>query len=540
MGGGSPVWPSRAFSFAANGTACAATGKATRKTWANGCPTPSGAARSRRRPRPSPAASRRPRAGRTPSPSQRPTPRAAWCARRFTAGRGPPPAAPDDPGRPTIRVGYAKLRVAPEVKRLTVDVQPASPEYRPGDSARIALRVRDTRGAGRRAEVTLWAVDEGVLALTGFKTPDPIDLLYQPRGLGMQLASNLTAVAAQIVEGEKGQRAPGGGGGMDVEGILRSRFQTTAFFLRAVVTDSAGRAVATVKLPDNLTTFRVMAVAVTAGDRYGKGEAKLLVTRPLLARPALPRFDREGDQFTAGVVVNSRLGGTPTVTVEARAQGVVLAEPPAKSATLEAGRGREVRFAFRGLPGDTATFTFKVSGGGEADAVQTRIPVRLPYRPRAFEVAGTLADTVSAEFVFPEPLDPARSRLELHYGASPLALLRGYRQTLRIYPYYCSEQISSIALPLIALYQAQKQLGGAPLVTGDPQREIAEAVAILSQRQRDDGGSSSRRAGSSPTCCATCASKGAAPCCPKNRAPNTSTSSRACGPPPACSRRCSP
>src|SRR2546430_17499565 len=66
-------------------------------------------------------------------------------------GRSPPPAAPDDPGRPTIRVGYAKLRVAPEVKRLTVDVQPANREYRPGDSARIALRVRDARAAGRRA-----------------------------------------------------------------------------------------------------------------------------------------------------------------------------------------------------------------------------------------------------------------------------------------------------------------------------------------------------------------------------------------------------
>src|SRR5438309_556784 len=280
----------------------------------------------------------------------------------------------------------------------------------------------------------------------------------------------------------------GGRSGMDVEGILRSRFQTTAFFLGSVVTDSGGRAAATVRLPDNLTTFRVMAVAVTAGDRYGDGEAKLLVTRPLLARPALPRFDREGDQFTAGVVVNSRLGGTPTVTVEARAQGVVLAEPPSKSTTLEAGRGREVRFAFRGVPGDTASFTFKVSGGGEADAVLTRIPVRLPYRPRAFEVAGTLADTATAEFVFAEQLDPARSRLELHYGASPLALLRGYRQTLRIYPYYCTEQVSSIAQPLIALYQAQKQLGGAPLLTGDPQREIADAVAIISQRQRDDGG----------------------------------------------------
>src|SRR3989449_2763670 len=407
-------------------------------------------------------------------------------------GRSAPPGGIADPGRPTLRVGYAELRVTPEVKRLAVDVKPLLTEYRPGDSARVQIRVRDGGGRGRRSEVTLWAVDEGVLSLTGYKTPDPLDLLYQPRGVSLRLASNLIAIAPQVLEQEgtsiKGEQEPGGGGGLGSGDILRSRFAATAFFLGEVETDSSGAAVAVAKLPDNLTTFRVMAVAVTAGDRYGKGEAKLLVTRPLLARPALPRFDREGDQFTAGVAVNSRLGGTPTVTVEARAQGVVLAEPPAKSATLEAGRGREVRFAFRGLPGDTATFTFKVSGGGEADAVQTRIPVRLPYRPRAFEVAGTLADTASAEFVFPEPLDPARSRLELHYGASPLALLRGYRPTLRIYPYYCTEQVSSIALPLIALYQAQKQLGGAPLLRGDPRQEIREAVAILSQRQRDDGG----------------------------------------------------
>jgi hypothetical protein len=402
-------------------------------------------------------------------------------------GRSAPPQAPDDPGRPTIRVGYAQLLVTPAVKRLTVDVKALADEYRPGDTARVDVRVRDAAGAGRRSEVTLWAVDEGVLSLTGFRTPDPVDLIYQPRGLGLRLASSLTSVAAQITEGEKGQRAPGGGGGMDVEGILRSRFQTTAFFLGSVVTDSSGHALARAKLPDNLTTFRLMAVAVTAGDRYGSGEAKLLVTRPLLARPALPRFLREGDSLLAGIVVNSRLGGTPTVTAQAQVQGATLLGPATQTATLAAGRGREVRFTFRGQAGDTAAFRFKVSSGVDADAVETRLPIRLPYRPRAFEVAGTLADSTSAEFVFPEPLDPARSRLVLSYGASPLALIRGYRERLRIYPYFCTEQTASVALPLIALYRAQKQLGGAPLVSGDPQAEIAAAVAMLSGRQRDDG-----------------------------------------------------
>ncbi len=281
----------------------------------------------------------------------------AWAPNAFVSvlvarGRSAPPGPLDDPGRPTMRVGYAELRVTPEVKRLTVTVAPERPEFRPGDTAAINLTVKDRAGAGQRSEVTLWAVDEGVLALTGYRTPDPIDLLYAPRGLGLRLSSNMTVVAPQVPQGEKGSRAPGGGGGAGESDILRSQFQTTAFFLGSVVTDTAGRAVARAKLPDNLTTFRVMAVAVTAGDRYGNGESPMLVTRPLLARPALPRFLREGDQLSAGVVVNQRAGGTP----HGEGRGLGPREPDsrerrARPPTLEAGRGREVRFDFI-QPGD--------------------------------------------------------------------------------------------------------------------------------------------------------------------------------------------
>src|SRR3569623_1676089 len=285
-------------------------------------------------------------------------------------GRSAPPGHLDDPGRPTIRVGYAELRVTPEVKRLAVDVTPARTALRPGDSARVAIRVRDTKGVGQRSEVTLWAGDEGVLALTGYKTPDPIDQLYRARGIGMRLASTLARVAPQISEGNLGF-SPGGGGGADRSDILRSQFKTTAFFLGSVITDADGRATATAKLPDNITTFKVMAVAGTAGDRYGKGESSLLVTRPLVARAALPRFVRPGDAFNAGAVVNQRSGGTPTVRVDASGTGIELRGDKRKSAALEAGRGREVRFSFRATPGDTATFHFGVTSGGDADAVQT-------------------------------------------------------------------------------------------------------------------------------------------------------------------------
>jgi uncharacterized protein YfaS (alpha-2-macroglobulin family) len=402
-------------------------------------------------------------------------------------GRSAPPGPLDDPGRPTIRVGYAELRVTPERKRLAVEVAPLAREYRPGDTARVALQVRDAAGTGQRSEVTLWAVDEGVLALTGYRTPDPIDLLYRPRGLGMRLASTLTTVAPQVAEGEKGKRAPGGGGGRDAADILRSRFQTTAFFLGSIVTDASGKGTAAARLPDNLTTFRVMAVAVTAGDRYGGGQSSLLVTRPLVARPALPRFLREGDRFAAGVVINRREGAAGEAKVSASARGAELKGKRTRTATLEAGRGREVRFDFQARPGDSASFRFDASSGPDADAVALALPLKPAYHPRAYTLAGVLHDTASAEIRLPADIDPDRSTMQLSLGTSPLAMIRGAREWLRIYPYWCSEQVASTAQPLIALVRAGPLLGDSALARS-ASAELARAVATLSRRQRSDGG----------------------------------------------------
>ena len=406
-------------------------------------------------------------------------------------GRSAKPGPLDDPGRPTLRVGYAELRVTPEVKRLKVAVEPGKSEYRPGDTAQVAVTVKDVTGKGQRTEVTLWAVDEGVLSLTGYQTPDPLDLLYQPRGLGLRLASNLTTVAPQVPEGEKGGRSPGGGGGQGESDILRSRFKTTAFFLGSVITDSSGRAVARSKLPDNLTTFRVMAVAVTVADRFGSGASPLLVTRPLLARPALPRFVRPGDKFTAGVVVNQRAGGTPTVSLAAEVTGTELTSSSKQQAALEAGRGREMRFDFRqpeGQPGDSSAFRFRVSGAGDADAVEKKIPVQAAIRPLAVTEAGTVTDTATVTFQLPADIDPAASRLVLSLGSSPLSVIRALDWELEVYPYGCSEQVSSAAAPISALLRAQRAAGTVPLLKGNPAAELARAVAILSGRQRADGG----------------------------------------------------
>ncbi|HXB25889.1 MAG TPA: MG2 domain-containing protein [Gemmatimonadaceae bacterium] len=402
-----------------------------------------------------------------------------------TRGRSAPPGKLDDPGRPTIRVGYASVRVLPAVKTLAVSLDPDKTEYRPGDSARIAIQVR-----GPRSEVTLWAVDEGVLALTAYKTPDPVGLLYAERGLGVRLSSNLSSVAPQVPEGEKGRRAPGGGGGAAGGDVLRSRFQTTAFFLSSVVTDSTGHAVAVAKLPDNLTTFRVMAVAVTSGDRYGSAQTPLLVTRPLLIRPALPRFVRAGDTFTAGGVVNQRAGGSAAVRVHAEVRGADRHGSAEQEALVAPGRGVEVRFPFAVArqPGDSVTFTLGVrprEARADADRVRLSVPVRPDYTPRAHTIAGALRDTATIVLQLPEGTDPARSKVSISAGASVLAMISGAAKSLYVYPYACSEQVTSEALPLLALLRAAP----ADLIdTADVKRQLRLAVDILSRRQRADGG----------------------------------------------------
>ena len=396
-----------------------------------------------------------------------------------TRGRSAPPGKLDDPGRPTIRVGYASMRVLPAVKTLSVSLEADKAEYRPGDSARIRIAVK-----GPRSEVTLWAVDEGVLSLTGYKTPDPVGLLYAERGLGVRLSSNLSSVAPQIPEGQKGRRSPGGGGGADGADVLRSKFQTTAFFLSSVVTDSTGHAVAVAKLPDNLTTFRVMAVAVTAGDRYGSAQTPLLVTKPLLLRPALPRFVRAGDSFTAGGVVNKRNGASATVRVSAEVHGAQLHGPSDQAATLAVGRGAEVRFPFviPNQPPDSVTFTLGVPN---ADRVRLSIPTRPDYTPRAHTIAGALRDTATIQLALPDGTDPTRSTLSVTSGASVLAMIGGAARSLRVYPYFCSEQVTSEALPLLALLRAAP---AGTIDTADVRRQLRLAVDILSGRQRADGG----------------------------------------------------
>lgn len=446
-------------------------------------------------------------------------------------------AAPPDSAPQVLRAGYTELHVDPAVKRLRVSVKVTPRERGPGETTAVHLEVRDHRRAGLRSEVALWAVDEGVLALTDYNAPEPVGGLYKPRGVGVRLRSTLTSllfdpvveqaarrraaarrdaalrgaaardqsmrlnavslaradtvtVAMPAVYPTTGAEVPGIAG-IPVE-FLRSQFRSTAFFFGDVVTDDTGRAVIRVKLPDNLTTYTVFAIAVSDGDRYGAGLTSFLVTRPLVARPALPRFVRASDSLVAGPVVNARDGGAHPVRVDAQVEGATLISPPRQAVTLDAGRGAEARFAFV-VPGrdsarEKAVFRFGVAGAVGRDAVETRLDVRPDYHPRTHTAVGVVRDAASVELRLPAGIDPARSRLMLRVGTSPLVPMLAAYEQLRVYPYYCTEQISSGGRALVAIYRATGGTRRATAVLGaNPVRRLQQLADELSRRQRDDG-----------------------------------------------------
>lgn len=415
-----------------------------------------------------------------------------------------------DPGRPQARAGFVELPVEKKGKRIDVTVDAGSGPHRPG--ATVKLRLTTTaggdRGRGVPTEVAVWAVDEAVLRLTDYQLPDPVEVLHPRRDLSVQLGEALTTLVRKRPMGEKG-RPPGGDGSDDAGGGFRSNFRTTAFFLPDVVTDASGRAEVEVKLPDDLTTYRVLALAVTDGDRAGIGSADIVVNKPLLALPALPRVARVGDAFSAGVIVHAQQPGDVTVHLDTVG---LLVEVPDQRVTLEAGSARAVRFALAAERPGAATLRFTVKGAAEEDKLERRLPVLLPVVFETAAVSGEVPGTPSDRRE--EALAPPGPAVRTDVGGLEVTLastaLAGFQESLKQlveYPYGCLEQQASRLVPFIAIRELQggfglvheakesdererwaKWLGTPDDQTPDPDQVTRRTISSLLALQRSDGG----------------------------------------------------
>ncbi|MEM9462205.1 MAG: Ig-like domain-containing protein [Myxococcota bacterium] len=234
---------------------------------------------------------------------------------------------------------------------------------------------------------------------------------------------------------------------------LREVFATTAFYEAEVMTDASGKATVEIPMPENLTTFRIMAVAVDAeqADRFGKADTTVRVRKPIMLRPSLPRFANYGDHFEASVMVDNQTGQDQAILVGTRGLNVELPGEAQKMVEIPAGESAEVRFDMATVEVGTMRLQFAALCNGGRDATELSLPVHYPATAEAFADYGMIETATQRDVQPPADALPAFGGLELSLSSTALSGLEDAVDYLVTYPYECAEQTASRILPIFAL-----------------------------------------------------------------------------------------
>ena len=404
---------------------------------------------------------------------------------------------------PEYRVGYCQLLVQDPRDRLAVTITPAATNCLPAQPVEVSVQVSDAHGAAvADAEVTLYAVDEGILSLSAHVEPDPYAFFYEPRGLEVQssisLPNLLTEDPAQFEFHNKGYL--GGGGGQDE---VRKNFLACAFWNATLKTGADGRVFVRFPAPDSITRYRLMAVVHAGARAFGAAHAAFQVSKPLLVEPALARFANVGDRQVARAVVHNQTGQTGEVLVslalddKARLATGADANAPgglSRRVAVAANGSSFVEFPIEFVETGAAVWVWKArfaeaAAGGFTDAVQSTLEVGYPA-PALREIL--LARSSEAETNLLARANPqllaGQGTIAVHVANTRLVELAETLAYLLHYPYGCAEQASSSLLPWI-LVQDVPSL--APLLPYDQKyREgaIRSGVARLMSMQTSSGG----------------------------------------------------
>ena len=290
---------------------------------------------------------------------------------------------------PRYKVGYVQLPVSTASRELAVSIRPDREQAKPGDRVRYDIAVTDRAGKGVRAELSVAVVDRAVLALQEDRGPDGLRAFWVERGLGVNTASSMAVSVERYndVIAEPPRQGKGGAGGQ--VGRVREDFRNTAYWSAQLVTKDDGTASIEVTMPDDLTTWRMQVRAVSGDTMVGEGLNELVSTKPLLLRPALPRFLRVGDAAELRVLVRNATRTASNVEVALRAEGVAVTGALTRSAIVQPGTSAVLSWPARVESEGTVRLTFSATGtGGLEDSVAHSLPALLDVTPETTATGG--------------------------------------------------------------------------------------------------------------------------------------------------------
>ena len=363
-----------------------------------------------------------------------------------------------DLGKPTFRMGYVTVPVSDPVKEIIVTGKSDKDVYKPRDKVTVTLHAEPRfKDKDEPIELTVVALDESVLALVtgGTNYFDPYQGFYKLDSLDLRNYSLLTRLVGRQRFEKKGAN-PGGDGGVDVS--MRTIFKFVGYWNPGLKTDKDGNATFTFEAPDNLTGWRILAIASTPTDRFGLGGTSFKVNRPTEIRPVMPNQVLEGDNFDAGFSVMNRTETPRTLEVNVKAVGNIdIAKTPGEITTtvqLDAYKRTTVYMPIaatassKNKPGG-GQVQFEVTAGdaSDHDGLEFTLPVNKRGGLDVAATYGTSTDTsVDVAIAFPKDMLPDTGSVSVVAAPTVIGNISGAFKYMEFYPYLCWEQRLSKAV----------------------------------------------------------------------------------------------
>ena len=396
------------------------------------------------------------------------------------------------------------------VKAFSVELAADKSVYKPGEEATVTLTA--TRGGKplANAELTLLAVDRGVLDLIDYHVPNPLDFFYNLDNfqLGVTGGDSRAWLMDPVMEEAKTLAGGDSDGGKGDDEAERSNFNPTAVFIPILKTDSNGKVTATFKLPDTLTSYRLTAVGAHT-DLFALHEEEITVQNTVNILPVMPRRLRERDTAECGVLISNVDTRAHTITVGASVRAAQAQDGTADTAgdrtvtdnafidgetthtvTVAGGQQAAVYFDIAAVKAGTVEAVFTVSSDALKEKLIQPLVIERPFVVETVTSTGAIAkdENEAAEgLIIPSMADENTGSLSLTLDSSGLGALSSAIDYVFDYPFLCMEQQSARILPLV-LFENYIDVFSLKSKVPNVRHTVKKTMAAWAREQTSEGG----------------------------------------------------
>lgn len=410
--------------------------------------------------------------------------------------------------------------VNPSAKFVKVEIRPDRGQYRPRQKARYEIVTTGADGNPVAAEVAFGIVDESIYALQDEYASDIRKVFIHRRGVEVATSNSLQyydygraeekrrdGPARQAFGGEMdatrslatpapaagksaaSDKEEGDGAGAAYAATeIRSNFADTMLW-RTVTTDARGRALVEVDIPDNLTTWRATARAMTADSRFGQEQNSVVSRKEMIVRLETPRFFTQNDETVISAIAHNYLEGRKSVKIELEAEGIEVAGETSRVVEVDSEGQKRIDWKATVKGAGRAKITVKALSDQDSDAMQVVIPVLAHGAMKWDSRAGVVDGTVTEKIVIPEGAVKGGSEMLISVSPTHAAMVLDALEYLAGYPYGCVEQTMSRFLPTVVVSQALGRLGlERPELRAELPAMVSAGLQRLYNFQQQDGG----------------------------------------------------